>query len=117
MTQPFSTGRDRSFVEPGSAGTVLTSNGSTLNPSYQSPQSVPSGKKIISSAQLLALPTAAPGLVVLPSPGAGKILVIDSMLVRYVFNTTPYTLGNADNSLGFIYNGPNGLGTQSVALA
>jgi hypothetical protein len=31
----FSTGKDRQYIPPGPAGTVLTSNGPSLNPSYQ----------------------------------------------------------------------------------
>jgi len=130
MTQPFSTGKDRAFVQPGAAGRVLTSNGASANPTYQvipanpnapapgaagtiltsngtsvaptyqAPQINPT-KIVIASADLLLLPGANP--IVLAAPGAGKVLVIDSVLYRYIFGTTPYTPGNVDNNFQLSY--------------
>jgi hypothetical protein len=132
MTAPFSTGKDRASVQPGAAGTVLTSNGPTLNPAYKVQANAPApgatgtvltsngpsvaptyqavgvpapATVIVSSADLLALPGVKP--IIVPAPGAGKVVLILSLLVRYIFGTIPYTLGNADNQLSLVYNGGN----------
>ena|SRR5882672_8395623 len=85
---------------PGAAGTILTSNGTSVAPTYQSPQLNPT-KIVIASADLLLLPGANP--IILASPGAGKVLVVESIMWRYIFGTIPYTPGNADNNLQVSY--------------
>lgn len=69
-------------------------------------------KVVLSTAQLLALQTTAVAL--LPAPGAGLMLVPLSQTMQYKFNTTAYTLGNADNKLTTEYTGKT---TALIAIA
>lgn len=110
MTQ-FSYGKDQQYIAPQAAGTVLASNGPTVNPSYQAVSGLLPGsaKQIsaavqvpISSANLLALPTAIP---LLAAPAAGTMLLLVSMVLEYIFKTTAYTIAHADNAFEAVYHG------------
>lgn len=57
----------------------------------------------LSSAQLLALQTTAVTLV--QAPGTSYALVPDSISAQYKFNTTAYTIANADNAFQIEYVG------------
>lgn len=57
----------------------------------------------LSSAQLLGLPTTKIQLVA--APGAGYALVPDAWSLQYKFNTTAYTIANADNAFQVEYTG------------
>jgi hypothetical protein len=56
----------------------------------------------VSSAQLLALPGTPVPLI--PAPGVGFVIMIQDFFLRYIFKTTPYTPGNADNFFDVFYN-------------
>ena len=69
---------------------------------------------ILSAAQLKALQTTAVTLVAAPNsgvgivpaaPGAGYLLKPTSLFLEYIFNTTAYTIGNADNAFQIEYSG------------
>jgi len=65
---------------------------------------------LLTSAQLLALQTTAIQLVgtpLTPPHGFGKsvLLVPTRMTLQYIFNTTAYTIGNADNAFQIEYTG------------
>jgi hypothetical protein len=132
MTPPFSTGKDRAFVTPGAAGTVLTSNGPTVNPSYQAnsggatpgasgtvltsngPSVAPSYQAnaaaaganlfITSVAVTSAQLKALPGTKppIVAAPGAGKVIIPVKLYLQYKFLTTAYTIGNADNKFALL---------------
>lgn len=61
------------------------------------------GSKTLTPTEILSLNTAGTALELLPAPGAGKILVVDSFIFKLTFNTTAYNFTNAtggqDNSL------------------
>ena len=57
----------------------------------------------LSSAQLLALQTTAVQIVI--APGAGFAVIPTSITAQYKFNTTAYTIANADNALQIEYTG------------
>lgn len=113
----FSTGKDRAFVQPGPLGTVLTSNGAGLNPSYQAnsggatpgasgtvltsngPSVAPSYQApsaglilkntvTLTAAQILAL--AETPIIVVPAPAVGFFLIEMFCMLQYHFVTTPY---------------------------
>lgn len=82
---------------------------------------------IISSAQLKALQTTAVQLVADPNtlgaavpkaPGAGYLLLPTKMFLEYIFNTTAYTIANADNAFQIEYHGKstNLLKTNATGL-
>lgn len=69
---------------------------------------------ILSAAQLKALQTTAVLLVAAPNsgvgivpaaPGAGYLLKPTALFLEYIFNTTAYTIGNADNAFQIEYAG------------
>lgn len=64
---------------------------------------------LLSSAQLLAIQTTAITLVA--APGAGKMLIPLKLVLSYKFNTTAYTIANADNAFRLQYVG------QTTSLA
>jgi hypothetical protein len=61
------------------------------------------GSKTLTSTEILSLNTAGTAVELLPAPGAGKILVVDSLVFKLTFNTTAYNFTNAtggqDNTL------------------
>jgi len=61
------------------------------------------GSKTLTSTEVLSLNTAGTALELLPAPGAGKILVVDSFIFKLTFNTAAYNFtngtGGQDNSL------------------
>ena len=61
------------------------------------------GSKTLTPTEVLSLNTAGTALELLPAPGAGKILVVDSLVFKLQFNTTAYNFtngtGGQDNSL------------------
>lgn len=61
------------------------------------------GSKTLTSTEVLSLNTAGTALELLPAPGVGKILVVDSLVFKLTFNTTAYNFtngtGGQDNSL------------------
>ena len=61
------------------------------------------GSKTLTSTEILSLNTAGTALELLPAPGAGKILVVDSFIFKLTFNTTAYNFtngtGGQDNTL------------------
>lgn len=59
----------------------------------------------LTSAQLLALQTTAVQLVAAPVIGPGYQLYPTSLYAEYVFNSTAYTIGNADNAFQIEYTG------------
>lgn len=89
------------YIAPQAKGTVLTSNGPTLNPSYQSVQ-VQAAKVTLTSAQLKALPTA---IALLAAAGAGNMIVVLSLTLQYKFGTVAYTIANSDNAFEAVYHG------------
>ena len=68
---------------------------------------------VLTTAQLLALQTTAVTLVAAPiasglgniTPSKGYAFIPTSLRAEYVFNTTAYTIGNADNALQIEYVG------------
>lgn len=79
----------------GTAGQVLSSTG-TATQWINNPSSTisPTGSRyvsgVVTSAELLAL--AGTPKVLVPAPGAGKLIVIDMLSYFYDFNTTPYSV-------------------------
>lgn len=67
--------------------------------------------KLLSSVNLLALQTTAINIVA--APAAGFVLVPGKMFLDYKFNTTAYTIANADNAVRLQFTGK----TTSVASA
>jgi len=59
----------------------------------------------LTSAQLLALQSTAVQLVPAPVIGPGYQLYPVSLYAEYVFNSTAYTIGNADNAFQIEYTG------------
>lgn len=61
------------------------------------------GSKTLTPTEILSLNTAGTAVELLPAPGAGKILVVDSLVFKLTFNTTAYNFTNAtggqDNTL------------------
>jgi len=61
------------------------------------------GSKTLTPTEVLSLNTAGTALELLPAPGAGKILVVDSFIFKLTFNTAAYNFtngtGGQDNSL------------------
>tara|TARA_A100000171_G_scaffold28887_2_gene26958 strand:+ start:4806 stop:5414 length:609 start_codon:yes stop_codon:yes gene_type:complete len=59
--------------------------------------------KTLTPTEILSLNTAGTAVELLPAPGAGKILVVDSFIFKLQFNTTAYNFtngtGGQDNSL------------------
>jgi hypothetical protein len=56
----------------------------------------------ISSAQLLAMPTA---VSLIPAPGANKMIIIESATFQYRYVSTAYTIAKPDDALAFVYHG------------
>lgn len=84
--------------EGGGAVSWIDSNGVP-----QGAMAAPALSKVtLSSAQLKALPGTKP--VLIPAPGAGKVTIVESYAMRYIFGTTPYTIGNADNNIQLEYD-------------
>ncbi len=79
----------------GTAGQVLSSTG-TATQWINNPSSTisPTGSRyvsgVVTSAELLGL--AGTPKVLVPAPGAGKLIVIDMLSYFYDFNTTPYSV-------------------------
>lgn len=59
----------------------------------------------LTSAQLLALQTTAVQIVPAPSIGPGYQLYPTTLYSEYVYNSTAYTIGNADNAFQIEYTG------------
>ena len=61
------------------------------------------GTKTLTPTEILSLNTAGTAVELLPAPGTGKILVVDSFIFKLQFNTTAYNFtngtGGQDNSL------------------
>lgn len=61
------------------------------------------GSKTLTPTEVLSLNTAGTAVELLPAPGAGKILVVDSLVFKLQFNTTAYNFTNGtvgqDNTL------------------
>ena len=61
------------------------------------------GTKTLTPTEILSLNTAGTAVELLPAPGTGKILVVDSFLFKLQFNTAAYNFtngtGGQDNSL------------------
>ena len=61
------------------------------------------GSKTLTPTEILSLNTAGTAVELLPAPGAGKILVVDSFVFKLQFNTTVYNFtngtGGQDNNL------------------
>ncbi len=61
------------------------------------------GSKTLTPTEVLSLNTAGTAVELIPAPGAGKILVVDSFVYKLTFNTTAYNFtngtGGQDNSL------------------
>jgi len=61
------------------------------------------GSKTLTPTEVLSLNTAGTALELLPAPGAGKILVVDSFIFKLTFNAAAYNFtngtGGQDNSL------------------
>ena len=61
------------------------------------------GSKTLTPTEILSLNTVGTALELLPAPGVGKILVVDSLVFKLTFNTTAYNFtngtGGQDNSL------------------
>ena len=61
------------------------------------------GSKTLTPTEILSLNTAGTAVELLPAPGAGKILVVDSFVFKLQFNTAAYNFtngtGGQDNSL------------------
>jgi hypothetical protein len=61
------------------------------------------GSKTLTPTEVLSLNTAGTAVELLPAPGAGKILLVDSFIFKIQFNTTAYNFTNAtsgqDNTL------------------
>jgi len=61
------------------------------------------GSKTLTPTEVLSLNTAGTAVELLPAPGAGKILVVYSLVYKLQFNTTAYNFtngtGGQDNSL------------------
>ena len=61
------------------------------------------GTKTLTPTEILSLNTAGTAVELIPAPGAGKILVVDSFVYKLTFNTTVYNFtngtGGQDNTL------------------
>ena len=61
------------------------------------------GSKTLTPTEVLSLNTAGTAVELLPAPGAGKILVVDSLVFKLQFNTAAYNFtngtGGQDNNL------------------
>lgn len=61
------------------------------------------GTKTLTPTEILSLNTAGTAVELLPAPGTGKILVVDSFIFKLQFNTTAYNFTNGtvgqDNNL------------------
>ena len=66
----------------------------------------------LTSAQLKALQTTA--ITIAPAPGTGYTIQPVSAFMEYIYNTTAYTLGNADNKITLEYSGKS---TALIAVA
>jgi len=102
----FSSGKDEAFIAPGTAGTVLTSNGAGRNASYQAipfpADKIQIAQVLLSSTDLLALPTAK---LIVAAPGSGKMILPVSLALQFKKNMTAYTIANADNAFEAVYHG------------
>jgi hypothetical protein len=88
------------------SGTMLMSVFANVAPGGQLPPGISLSQRAVitlTSAQLLAIQTTA--VQVLPAPPPGYAIILRNAMFNYVYGTTAYTIGNANNVLQFEYTG------------